>query len=381
MQSTIWSIYTACKRRFQGGISFICRFLFPDPFKRLSGITSLLFCNDGKALVTLQNLEEFLIGIGKKERVALKIESENLEVYEVMASLKDTLRIHRSTWGHLKAEIFVEGDFLEVEKKKISDDDFIGSVYEMEYIIRRENLGKGKNFGRIRIRTVYEELVYMVVASKSGERQLDLETYAKHKKSRTASELSGFLTWKDRISDLEGTDGIRIFRSTRRMDFSLTEYKLVQIYLLHCLNEKEQAGKLLGQLKSEKEVVKNKRLSLESVNIWNMCWMTIKKHLKLQQRKCSFWKNSTMRAAGVHFYIFRHAVLPKKMGHCFADLVDLQDRLCCLQNVMESFQKRWHFVQQIYRKTFESIRNLSMNCWNIFIRDTRPPRLCVQSAF
>ena len=164
--------------------------------------------------VTLENLEEFLIGIGKKERVALKIESENLEVYEVMASLKDTLRIHRSTWGHLKAEIFVEGDFLEVEKKKISDDDFIGSVYEMEYIIRRENLGKGKNFGRIRIRTVYEELVYMVMASKSGERQLDLETYAKHKKVELLRNFLDFLLGKTEFPTLEGTDGIRIFRST-----------------------------------------------------------------------------------------------------------------------------------------------------------------------
>lgn len=210
--------------------------------------------------VTLQNLEEFLIGIGKKERVALKIESENLEVYEVMASLKDTLRIHRSTWGHLKAEIFVEGDFLEVEKKKISDDDFIGSVYEMEYIIRRENLGKGKNFGRIRIRTVYEELVYMVVASKSGERQLDLETYAKHKKVELLRNFLDFLLGKTEFPIWkEQTESA--FSEAQENGFFTTEYKLVQIYLLHCLNEKEQAGKLLGQLKSEKEVVKNKRLS------------------------------------------------------------------------------------------------------------------------
>lgn len=210
--------------------------------------------------VTLQNLEEFLIGIGKKERVALKIESENLEVYEVMASLKDTLRIHRSTWGHLKAEIFVEGDFLEVEKKKISDDDFIGSVYEMEYIIRRENLGKGKNFGRIRIRTVYEELVYTVMASKSGERQLDLETYAKHKKVELLRDFLDFLLGKTEFSFWKGQTEAA-FSEAQENGFFTTEYKLVQIYLLHCLNEKEQAGKLLGQLKSEKEVMKNKRLS------------------------------------------------------------------------------------------------------------------------
>lgn len=226
---------------------------------------------------------------------------------------------------------------------------------------------------------MYEELVYTVMASKSGERQLDLETYAKHKKVELLRDFLDFLLGKTEFSFWKGQTEAA-FSEAQENGFFTTEYKLVQIYLLHCLNEKEQAGKLLGQLKSEKEVMKNKRLSgiceyLEYVLDDN------KEAFETSTKEMQFWRNSTMRAAGVHFYIFRHAVLPRKMGHCFADLVDLQDRLCCLQNVMESFQKRWHFVQQIYRRTFESIRNLSMSCWNIFIRDIRPPRLCVQFAF
>ena len=166
--------------------------------------------------------------MGKKERVALKIESENLEVYEVMASLKDTLRIHRSTWGHLKAENLCRRGFSgSREAKKISDDDFIGSVYEMEYIIRRENLGKGKNFGRIRIRTVYEELVYTVMASKSGERQLDLETYAKHKKVELLRDFLDFLLGKTEFSFWKGQTEAA-FSEAQENGFFTTEYKLVQ---------------------------------------------------------------------------------------------------------------------------------------------------------
>ena len=58
-------IYTACKRRFQGGISFICRCLFPDPLKDCQELLPYYFAMTTKP-VTLQNLEEFLIGIGKK---------------------------------------------------------------------------------------------------------------------------------------------------------------------------------------------------------------------------------------------------------------------------------------------------------------------------
>ena len=87
-----------------------------------------------------QNLEEFLISGDLKEPVTLSLERENLELDEVQSSLKDTLRIRRSGWGFLRAEVTVEGDFLEVEKKSIHDGHFIGSVYELEYIIRREYL-------------------------------------------------------------------------------------------------------------------------------------------------------------------------------------------------------------------------------------------------
>ena len=75
-----------------------------------------------------QNLEEFLIKAGLKEPVSLGLEKEKLELYEVQSSLKDTLRIRRSGWGFLRAEITVSGDFLEVEKQVIHD----GDVYKRQ---------------------------------------------------------------------------------------------------------------------------------------------------------------------------------------------------------------------------------------------------------
>ena len=85
-----------------------------------------------QAPVPYQNLEEFLIGAGFKKPVTLSLEKESLELYEVQTSLKDTLRIRRSGWGFLRAEIQTEGDFLEVEKTSIQDGHFIGSVYDLE---------------------------------------------------------------------------------------------------------------------------------------------------------------------------------------------------------------------------------------------------------
>ena len=45
-------------------------------------------------------------------------------------------------------EVEVTGDFLEVEKKVITSEDFIGSVYGLEYLIRKEKLGAEENTDR-----------------------------------------------------------------------------------------------------------------------------------------------------------------------------------------------------------------------------------------
>ena len=54
-------------------------------------------------------------------------------------------------------------------------------MYELEYIIRREYLGKGKNFGRIRIKTVYQTLTYEIMASKGKKLQVNVASYEKRK--------------------------------------------------------------------------------------------------------------------------------------------------------------------------------------------------------
>lgn len=121
--------------------------------------------------VTYQHMEEFLVACGQKSQIRLSLEGETQKNYQLSSSLKDTLSIHRSTWGYVRMEIEVVGDFLEVEKRVVTTDDFIGSVYRLEYVVRREALGKGKHYGKILIRNVHQTLEFQISASADrGER-------------------------------------------------------------------------------------------------------------------------------------------------------------------------------------------------------------------
>ena len=75
-------------------------------------------------------------------------------------------------------EIEVQGDFLEVEKKVVTSEDFIGSVYGVEYIIHQEKIGNGRHYGRITVRQGKQELRF----------ELEVTNSEKHVTSRKNTE-------------------------------------------------------------------------------------------------------------------------------------------------------------------------------------------------
>ena len=83
--------------------------------------------------------------------------------YDVRETVQESLYIHRSGWGHLRADIEVNGDFLEVSKHVVTEDDFIGSACEVNYVIHRERMGRGNQYGEIIVRTPYQKLIFGVL--------------------------------------------------------------------------------------------------------------------------------------------------------------------------------------------------------------------------
>lgn len=132
--------------------------------------------------VTYQHLEEFLIAAGKKEKVTISAREVGKEYYELSSSVKESFYIQRSGWGHLRLDVEAVGDFLEVPRKVVTDEDFIGSHYEVEYLVHKEKLGKGNQFGKIVIKSPYQELAYTIVASTSGK--LDVDIHIAQEKSK-----------------------------------------------------------------------------------------------------------------------------------------------------------------------------------------------------
>ncbi len=136
--------------------------------------------------VTYQDMEEFLIGVGKKEPVHIHLEQEEKKYTYVRSTMKDSLYINKNNWGYVSLEVETKGGFLSVEKKSITVDDFIGSVCQIEYYINKEKLGTGKSYGQILIHGVYETVVYNIVVSQSDEFMLTTHLYEKKMQAKLA---------------------------------------------------------------------------------------------------------------------------------------------------------------------------------------------------
>ena len=232
-------------------------FLDPSFAEILKGEPGLLpvYGSMSKNPVPYQNLEEFLIGSGRKQPVMLSLEKDRLELYEVQTSLKDTLRLKRSGWGYLRAEVTVEGDFLEVEKKVIGDGHFIGSYYDLEYIIRKENLGRGKNYGRIRIQTVYQTLTYTVTASKGSRIQVNVTAYEKRKRLEGSRDFLAMCMGKLPVQEW-AKKALQMLEELAENGYFSVESQLYEAYVHTRAGDKAKARMLLDALEKNQRVRK-----------------------------------------------------------------------------------------------------------------------------
>lgn len=118
-----------------------------------------------------QELEEFLIDGSKKWKIQLSTDTSFFYYDEVTESFAESLLIKKDSWGYLKIEVWSDAEFLQPENKIIWSDNFIGDEHMLEFLVRKEKLHDGKNYGRLYIKTVHQLLTVEVCAVCESRRQ------------------------------------------------------------------------------------------------------------------------------------------------------------------------------------------------------------------
>lgn len=111
-----------------------------------------------------QNMEDFLIGVNKKQPVSISVDKSE-EIF--MASKEPQsgcFTITKDNWGYTEIRLRTDCEFIKLSKPVLTLDDFIGKTYLYEYIIDASAMHAGRNFGRIYIDGVYQSFTIDITA-------------------------------------------------------------------------------------------------------------------------------------------------------------------------------------------------------------------------
>lgn len=115
-----------------------------------------------------QNVEEFLIGISKKQKIEYLSDTREIRIEEPEGIVETEVLITRNGWGYTSLAVETEGDFLYTEMTEISDGDFTGNTCRLVFFIDSEYLHDGSNFGNITISGNCDEIEIPVTVSFRG---------------------------------------------------------------------------------------------------------------------------------------------------------------------------------------------------------------------
>ena len=242
---------------------------FPFLLKKENEKILALYQGMSQNPITYQHLEEFLIASGQKKPVKISLKEEKQEFYGVIESIQESVVLLRDGWGHFQIEVETEGDFIEVQKKTISENDFIGSMYQLEFLILGEKLGKGRKFGSILIKSPYETLEYQITVSKNSPLAVQMSAFEKRKRADLFRDYMSlqlnqmeFKTW------VEHTEQTLQELTEAGCDYPI--YQIYQAYVYYMDDKKEKAAEIL--IKYQEKVFSRKEMEQAGAYLY-ACYM------------------------------------------------------------------------------------------------------------
>lgn len=153
-------------------------------------------------------LEEFLIATKAKVPIRLLVSREQKRYDNSEDIIQDELEIRKEGWGYLPITIKADGNFIQLSKKQITDQDFQENTCRFPYQIMPSKLHGGKNFGSLSLSTMSETIVIPVQAFSSQRKPAGVvqARYARYLSLRLEYELQSYepaLLMNQMVEELE----------------------------------------------------------------------------------------------------------------------------------------------------------------------------------
>ena len=199
-----------------------------------------------------QNMEEFLIGIRKKEKVRFQVEKKQLEFNDVTTKIKESIEIKKNNWGYIEINASCDANFIHLPKTKICTESFIGSTYGLEFYINPDKLHVGKNYARIQLSSVYESVNIEIMAEKAFEHKENLKESLEIKESLAGiMELYQAFRLKRIVTGVWANETISILDRLHALQPEEPMHRLMKAQCLIINRQRQEAEWILDEFKRE----------------------------------------------------------------------------------------------------------------------------------
>lgn len=159
------------------------KFFYTKDFKKICGEENEelfnLYRGFSRAYGSETNVEEFLVAVNKKQPVNFSVAQKEIRIPEIRGHISEDILIAKTCWGPAKLKVEVDGDFLNVEKSWLGDDDFLGNQCRMPVFMDESRMHEGRNFGRVTLTHTHGRIEVPVIVERRA-----FSGRAKDKRSR-----------------------------------------------------------------------------------------------------------------------------------------------------------------------------------------------------
>lgn len=200
-----------------------------------------------------QNMEEFLIGIRKKNKVMFDVEERSYSFYELKETIQNKIDIKKDGWGFLAIDIESDSEFIRPMRNHIETEDFIGSSYQLAYYIDKDSMHAGNNYGRLKLSSIYQTIEIDICATFNEKKEKVSESVNDQIKECQAGimELYQAYRLKRIVTGVWANETIEILNRLRTLvpDDPMYELMKAQAYIIN--RQRQEAEWILEQFKRE----------------------------------------------------------------------------------------------------------------------------------
>ncbi len=189
-----------------------------------------------------RNMEEFLIGIHRKEPIHISVDEQELEYTNRGEEEHQVLHLHKDGWGYVSIHASSDAPFLRLERTHVHTEDFLGSGCSLPYIIDPSHLHDGNNYARIVLETPYERLaVTCTVHNRMGKVPSSERRKVKEYKIALVQLYEAWRLWR-MVTGTWVNETVDILKSLSAYDPDNPMYLLMRAhaYLIGSLNQEAE---------------------------------------------------------------------------------------------------------------------------------------------